>query len=78
VEVQSLVVSVLRDQYAAFRAKVREFGRSHNILEQHDLEPIDGEEVFGPLKMHDYPINERDLSMLTGDLFYEMFFGYHN
>jgi hypothetical protein len=66
----------LRDQYAAFRTTVHKFGRNHNILEQHDLEPIDAEEIFGPLKLHDYPINERDLSMLTGESFYEMLFGY--
>jgi hypothetical protein len=66
---------VLRNQYADFRAAVREFGRGYNILEQHDLELIDAEEVFGPLKFHDYPINERDLNMFSGESFYESLFG---
>jgi hypothetical protein len=66
----------LRIQYTNFLAAIREFGRCHNILEQHNLEPIDNEEEFCPLLFYYYPVNERDLNMLSYEPSYEShFFG---
>jgi hypothetical protein len=51
----------LRNQYTNFRAAVYDFGQQHNIFEQYDLEPIDNDEVFGPLKFLDFPFHKRVL-----------------